>query len=65
MLLVIVGGWIVWVAFFLISHFGPRPAPVATRPAIRWIWAGIMLFYAPITLAWSLSSTTGHESTAQ
>jgi hypothetical protein len=51
MLLVTIGGWIVWVALFLMSHFGPRPAPVAIWPAIRWICAGFMLFYASITLA--------------
>jgi hypothetical protein len=50
MLLVTVGGWIAWAAFFIMSHFGPRPAPSAIRPAIRWICTGTMLIYASITL---------------
>jgi hypothetical protein len=50
MLLITVGGWVVWVAFFLLSHFGPRAAPPAFRPAIRWICAGAMLIYASFTL---------------
>jgi len=51
MLQITVGGWAVWVAFFFLSHFGPRAAPPAFRPAIRWICAGAMLIYASFTLA--------------
>jgi hypothetical protein len=51
MLLITVGGWIAWAVFFLMSQFGPRRAPSAIRPAIRWIWAGAMLIYASVTLS--------------
>jgi hypothetical protein len=51
MLLVTISGWIVWAAFFLMSHFGPRAAPVAIRPAIRWIAAGSMFVYASGTVS--------------
>jgi len=52
MLLVIAGagGWIAWLAVFLMSHFGPRAAPPAIRPAIRWAATGCMLVYAAMTL---------------
>jgi hypothetical protein len=49
MLLIMVGAWIACTAFFLMSHFGPRRAPSAIRPAIRWIWTGTMLVYASVT----------------
>lgn len=50
MALLTVAGWIAWAAFLVMSHAGPRPAPVAARPAIRWIWAGWGLIYADVTL---------------
>jgi hypothetical protein len=49
-LLVMAGGWIAWLAVSLMSHFGPRAAPAAIRPAIRWAATGWMLVYASITL---------------
>jgi hypothetical protein len=51
MLLVMVGGWIAWLAVLLVSNFGPRRAPSATRPVVRWIATGCMLVYASVTLA--------------
>ena len=51
MLLIMVGGWIACTAFFLMSHFGPRRAPSAIRPAIGWIWTGTMPIYASVTLS--------------
>ncbi len=50
MTLLAVAGWIAWAAVLVLSHAGPRRAPVAVRPAIRWIWAGLGLFYAGATL---------------
>lgn len=49
MLMILVVGWIVWTAFFLVSEFGSRRSPSAIRPAIRWIWAGTMLIYGAVT----------------
>ena len=50
MVLLTVAGWAAWLAFLVLSHAGPRPAPAAARPAIRWIWAGCALMYADVTL---------------
>jgi hypothetical protein len=43
-------GWIGCLGILLMSHFGPRRAPLANRPAIRWASTGWMLVYASITL---------------
>jgi hypothetical protein len=51
MLLVMAAGWIGWLGILLMSHFGPRRAPLAIRPVIRWTATGCMLVYASITLA--------------
>jgi hypothetical protein len=50
-LLVMAAGWIACLGILLMSHFGPRAAPAAIRPAIRWAATGWMLVYASITLS--------------
>ncbi len=50
MVLLTVGGWIALAAVLVLSHAGPRAAPAAIRPEIRWIWAGLVLANADATL---------------